>query len=241
MRCASPPESVGARAVEREIPQADVLEEAEPRLDLRRHVARDLALARLELQPLEVRAATAATDRAVSSRDRLAVEPHGAAPPASAAGPSHAAQASAPSASTSVHSRFLAALLLVEPRELDAGAEALGAPAVACELYENKRGSSGSKLRLHDGHARSVEKSSPSAAADLEHAHHVAAELDGARERVLELAARRRLHLELRDGQLDVVLLEPARAAATPRSASVCRRRAASRSRDFAAHSASSV
>ena len=43
---------------------------------------------------------------------------------------------------------------------------------------------------------------------DLEHADHVAAELERLRERVRELAVGGRRHVDLRDRQLDVVLLE---------------------------------
>ena len=41
------------------------------------------------------------------------------------------------------------------------------------------------------------------------HAHHVAAELHGLRQRSAESARRCRLHVELGDSELDVVLLEP--------------------------------
>ena len=54
----------------------------------------------------------------------------------------------------------------------------------------------------------------------LEHAHHVAAELERTRERVGELAPAAGLDVELRDRQLDVVLLEPIEPRPRGRSAS---------------------
>jgi len=53
MRCASPPERLGAARFERQIPQPDAIEEAQSRADFRQGVAGDRGLARRQFECLE--------------------------------------------------------------------------------------------------------------------------------------------------------------------------------------------
>ena len=69
MRCASPPDSVAGRARQREVVEADVEQEAEPRLDLLEHLRRDRALALAQLEAVEERARLADRQRQTSAID----------------------------------------------------------------------------------------------------------------------------------------------------------------------------
>ena len=203
------------RTIERQITQADEIQKTEPADELRHDVARDLACARLEFQLLE-------RDMRVGDRarrdlcDTLAVEPHGkrfgleTSPGARLAG-SRVGAGVGPGG-------FLAALLVIEIGELDARAVARGAPAVARVVREQARierleAAAARRAGARGGVKLAVRRTSarPSGTSKgrRQHAHHVAAELDGSRERIGELTGRGRSNVELRHGQLDVVLFEP--------------------------------
>ena len=202
------------RTIERQITQADEIEKTEPADELRHDVARDLACARLEFQLLE-------RDMRVGDRarrdlcDALAVEPHGerfgleTSPGARLAG-SRVGGGVGPGG-------FLAALLVVEIGELDARAVAGGAPAVTRVVREQARierleAAAARRAGARGGVKLAVRRTCPPSGTSKgrrQHAHHVAAELDGSGERIGELAGGGRSNVELRHGQLDVVLFEP--------------------------------
>ena len=129
--------------------------------------------------------------------------------------PAHASQVPA-SASASAHAASSPALLVVETGELDAGAVAARGTSrsASCTRTSADRAARScgctTGTRAPSRRARRPPHRRPSGTSKgrRQHAHHVAAELDGSRERVGELAGRGRSNVELRDGQLDVVLLE---------------------------------
>ncbi len=128
--------------------------------------------------------------------------------------PAHAGQGDA---SPSAHSASSPRLLVVEIGKLDARAEALGAPTVARVVREQARierfeAAAARRARALGREELAVGRPCPPSGTTKgrrQHTHHVAAELDGARERVGKLAPRGGLNVELSDGQLDVVHLEP--------------------------------
>ena len=112
------------RAVEREVAQPDEIEEAEPALELGQHVARDLALALLELQPRSARAPRRTESAADGARCfRRGTAPR--APRASDAG-RRTPGTRAGSASASAHQASSPVCSTSKPASSHAGAVALG-------------------------------------------------------------------------------------------------------------------
>ncbi len=227
MRCASPPESVGARTVERQIAQAHEVEEAEPARELRHHVARDLALARRETQLLEVRerfghrprrdgrdvlcrgtarralrASGAARGRPRTCPDRR--RPRPTTPPRPFA-PRRSRRAGRPCRSIRGTSRSASCTRTGADRAARSCARTSGTHA---------RSSTARPPRDAAPRRASLQRPSPPCEpglgpCNLDDAHHVAAEIERLRERSHELAIGGRSNGELGHRQLDVVLLEP--------------------------------
>ena len=195
------------RTVERQVAEADLFQERQPRVDFRQHVARDGVLATLQFQCGE-HCAHAGDGLRGQRRDRRFAELHVArdlVEPLAFARRAYLARVRALAPPP-----LLAGLLLVETAQLQSRAEAFAAPAVLgiegeqarIELCEAARAG---RARAARGEDRGAGRSFPVLLDDV---HDALAEVERSSERSAQLALGARRHGNRGDRQLDRVLVE---------------------------------